>query len=305
MKGNYQRIIPHLWFDDKAEEAARFYTSLIEQSTIGEIARYTKEGYEIHGQPEGKVMTVEFELAGYKIIGLNGGPHFTFTPAISFFVTCESEAEVDHLWRNFTDGGSVLMELNKYEWSEKYGWVQDGYGLSWQISLGKLEDVGQKITPLLMYVSENGMAEEALKHYTSVFKNSNIVGILHYGPGQEQPEGSVMHAQFRLNDEVFMAMDSSPKFADFAFNEAISLLVSCESQEEIDYYWGKLSDGGEEGPCGWLKDRFGVSWQVHPSVLSEMIKDPDTKKVERVTKAFLGMKKFDIEALKKAYNNAI
>jgi predicted 3-demethylubiquinone-9 3-methyltransferase (glyoxalase superfamily) len=301
MNHNSQKIIPHLWFDDHAEEAAKFYTSIFGNSRIGDITRYSKEGFEIHRQPEGKVMTVEFELAGYKFIGLNAGPLFEFTPAISFFVTCETEAEVDNLWRKLTEGGSVLMELNKYDWSDKYGWVKDKFGLTWQISLGKLEDVGQKITPSLMYVSEKGRAEEALNLYTSVFGNSDIVGILHYGPNQDQPEGSVMHAQFRLNGEVFMAMDSSPKFADFTFNEAISLLISCASQEEVDYFWEKLSDGGEEGPCGWLKDRFGVSWQVHPAVLSEMIKDPDTKKVERVTKAFLRMKKFDIEALEQAY----
>jgi predicted 3-demethylubiquinone-9 3-methyltransferase (glyoxalase superfamily) len=301
MSGNSQKIIPHLWFDDRAEEAAKFYTSMFENSKIGDITRYGKEGFDVHRQPEGKIMTLEFYLAGYKFIGLNAGPLFDFTPAISFFVTCEEEAEVDTLWRKLTEGGSVLIELDKYEWSQKYGWVKDKFGLTWQISLGNLEDVGQKITPSLMYVSENGRAEEALKLYTSVFGNSDTVGILHYGPGQDQPEGSVMHAQFRLNGEVFMAMDSSPKFADFTFNEALSLLISCESQEEVDYFWEKLSEEGEEGPCGWLKDKFGVSWQVHPVELGEMLKDPDAEKVARVTKAFLGMKKFDIEELRQAF----
>lgn len=301
---NHQKIIPHLWFDEQAEEAARFYTSLFKNSATGRITRYGKEGQEIHGRPEGSVMTVDFELNGYKMIALNGGPHFSFTPAISFFVVCETEAEVDKLWKELSKGGAELMPLDQYEWSEKYGWVQDRFGLTWQVSLGKLDEVhGQKITPSLMYVSETGRAEEAVNLYTSLFEDSNITGILRYGKGEDQPEGSVMHARFRLNSgEVFMAMDSSPKHADFTFNEAVSLLIQCESQEEVDHFWNAFTaDGGKESMCGWLKDRFGVSWQVSPVALHKMLLDPDKEKVARVTHAFLRMKKFDIQQLQKAY----
>lgn len=305
MAHNAQKIIPHLWFDDKADEAAQFYTSLFNDSQIGGTSRYTKEGFDIHGQPEGTIMTVEFELAGYRFIGLNGGPHFKFTPAISFFVTCESEKETDTLWRALLEGGFAMIPLDKYPWSERYGWLQDRYGLSWQISLGRIEDVGQKIVPSLLFVNESmGRGEEAIRFYTSVFQNSVIDGILKYGDGEAGAEGMVKHAQFSLLGSKFMIMDGPGKH-EFSFNEAISLLIDCDSQKEIDYYWEKLTDGGEEGQCGWLKDRFGVSWQVHASVLSEMIKDPDREKVERVTKAFLTMKKFDIEELKKAYSNAV
>ncbi len=192
------------------------------------------------------------------------------------------------------------MPLDKYDWSEKYGWVQDRFGLSWQLSLGKLEDVGQKITPCLTYVSDQGEAEKAVNLYISVFKDSDIDGIMRYGAGQDQPEGAVMHAQFKLNGEVFMAMDSSPKHADFGFNEAISLLIQCESQDEIDHFWS-LSAVPEAEQCGWLKDEFGVSWQVTPTMLHEMLKDSNSRKVNQVTKAFLQMKKFDIKKLKKAY----
>lgn len=297
-----QKIIPHLWFDSEAEEAVQFYTSLFPGSKTGHITHYGKEGFEIHGQPEGKVLTVEFELGGCQFMALNGGPLFKFTPAISFFVVCETAEEIDTLWQRLSEGGKALMDLDKYDWSEKYGWVQDRYGLSWQISLGRMEDVeGQKITPTLMYVGDHGMAEEALNLYTTVFKGSDITGISRYGPGTDQPEGTVMHAQFKLNGEVFMAMDSSSKYADFTFNEAISLLIECESQEEVDYFWNKLSEGGEEGSCGWLKDKFGVSWQVSPTVLHKMLLDKDPEKVARVTKAFLQMKKFDIEQLEKVY----
>lgn len=223
-----QKIIPHLWFDHQAEEAVEFYVTIFGgDSNIGEKTYYTSEGQEIHGMEEGSVMTVDFTLSGYKIIALNAGPHFKFTPAISFYVTCETEDEVDRLWQRLSEEGTPLMPLDQYDWSKKYGWIQDKYGLSWQVSLGNLEDVhGQKIIPSLMFVSEEGQAEDAVHLYTSLFEDSEITGILRYGKDQEQPEGSVMHSQFRLNDgEVFMAMDSSPEHADFTFNEAFSLLV--------------------------------------------------------------------------------
>jgi predicted 3-demethylubiquinone-9 3-methyltransferase (glyoxalase superfamily) len=295
-------ITPFLWFDGEAEEAVKFYTSLFDNSDIGAIVRYGKEGYEVHGQPEGKVLTVEFELSGFRIVALNGGPHFKFTPATSFFVVCETEHETDRLWEKLANGGSMLFPLDKYDWSEKYGWIKDRYGLSWQISLGRIEDVGQKITPAFLFVNEQmGRAEEAIRLYTSVFKPSSIDGILKYGPGEEGPEGTIKHAQFNLSGGKFMVMDGPGKH-DFSFNESISFEISCEDQEEIDYYWEKLTaDGGEESMCGWLKDTFGVSWQVVPSVLSKMLKDPDAEKSARVTKAFLQMKKFNIEQLKHAY----
>jgi predicted 3-demethylubiquinone-9 3-methyltransferase (glyoxalase superfamily) len=172
-----QKITPHLWFDDQAEEAVKFYASLFPGSKLGAITRYGSEGFEIHGQPEGKVMTVELELAGQKFIALNGGPHFQFTPAVSFFVTCDSATEVDELWQRLSDGGTALMELDRYDWSERYGWLQDRFGLSWQLMLGNLEDVGRKIVPFLMYVGDQPQAEEAMKLYTSVFDDSRVESV--------------------------------------------------------------------------------------------------------------------------------
>lgn len=302
MNNSTQKIIPHLWFDDQAEEAVDFYTSLFDNSKIGNISRYIEEGQEIHGQEAGTVMTVDFDLEGCKFVALNGGPHFSFTPAISFFVICETEPEVDALWGKLSEGGTALMPLKQYDWSEKYGWIEDRFGLTWQISLGKLEEVGQKITPSLMYVSEEGKAEKAVTLYTSLFAESDVEGILRYGPGEDQPEGTVMHAQFYLNGGAFMAMDSSPEQADFTFNEAVSFLINCESQEEVDYFWEKLSADPKAEQCGWLKDPFGVSWQVSPIALQEMLQDSDPDKVARVTKAFLQMKKLDIQKLREAYN---
>ena len=298
-----QTIVPHLWFDDRAEEAAAFYVSLFDGSRIDHTSRYTETGFEVHGRPAGSVMNVDFALAGYRMLALNGGPAFRATPAISFFVTCEHEEELDALWRALAEGGSTLMERKRYDWSDEYGWVQDRFGVTWQLSLGRLEDVGQKIAPCLTYVSEEGRAEQAVRRYVSLFDDSRVHGILHYGPGEAQPEGTVQHAQFELAGDTFMAMDSSPEYADFSFNEAISLLVVCDSQEEIDRYWDGLTSGGDPTAqqCGWLRDRFGVAWQVWPSELGRMLSDDDPAKVERATEAFLRMKKFDLDALRAAY----
>ena len=195
------------------------------------------------------------------------------------------------------------MDLAKYDWSEKYGWLNDRYGLSWQIALGKLANVGQKITPSLLFVgAQYGRAEEALKYYASIFEGSGIEGILRYGPGKTDPEGNVKHARFHLGGQKFMAMESVLDHP-FTFNEAISFQVLCETQDAADYFWEMLSQGGDPAAqqCGWLKDKFGVSWQVVPTVLTEMLCDSNPRKAEGVTKALLQMKKFDIAALKQAY----
>jgi predicted 3-demethylubiquinone-9 3-methyltransferase (glyoxalase superfamily) len=301
-----QKIVPMIWFDDQAEEAARFYTSVFPKSKLGKIARYVKEGFEIHGRPEGSVMTVEIELDGQKLSFLNGGPYFKANPSISFFVTYENESDVNAIWNKLLEGGSVLMPLDKYPFSPMYGWVEDKYGVSWQICLGDRKEVGgQSIVPSLLFVREHyGQAEKALNFYTSVFKNSSVTGILRYGKNElPDKEGFVKHAQFTLQGQTFMVMDSGHDHA-FTFNEGISLMVYCQDQQEIDYYWDKLSEGGDPKAqmCGWLKDQFGVSWQVVPTLMDEMWEDPDKSKLERVTKAFMKMKKFDLAELQEAFD---
>jgi predicted 3-demethylubiquinone-9 3-methyltransferase (glyoxalase superfamily) len=301
---NQQPFIQSLWFDDQAEEAATFYTSIFPDSSIGDITKYGAAGYETHKRPEGSVMTVEFKLSNLPFLGLNGGPLFKFHPSISYFVVCETDEETDSLWQKLSAGGMVMMALDKYDWSEKYGFLADKYGLCWQISKGKLSDTnGQKLTPSLLFVGDQaGRAEEALNLYTSIFDNSTIRGILKNGPGEQNPEGAVKHAQFNLAGQEFMIMESFADAHDFSFNEAISFTIPCQTQAEIDYYWNKLTEnGGEESMCGWLKDRFGVSWQVEPVQLGQMLKSKDKEKVARVTNAFLRMRKFDLKKLEAAF----
>jgi predicted 3-demethylubiquinone-9 3-methyltransferase (glyoxalase superfamily) len=301
-----QKITPNLWFDRQAEEAAYFYTSTFKDSRVGNIIRYTKAGFEVHGMPEGTVMTVEFELEGHNFVAVNGGPVFKFNPSISFLVMCDTKDEVDFLWNKLSEGGAPLMELNAYPFSERYGWTQDRYGLSWQVMFKDGRVIKQKITPTLMFVGkQSGKAGEAINFYASVFHNAKVGDIDRYGKGEEPDrEGTVKHATFTLESQEFAAMDSALEH-NFSFNEAISLMVECENQKEIDYYWEKLIGvGGQESVCGWLKDKYGVSWQVAPTVLYEMLRDEDKEKVERVTNAFLKMKKFDIGDLKRAFDEA-
>jgi predicted 3-demethylubiquinone-9 3-methyltransferase (glyoxalase superfamily) len=153
----------------------------------------------------------------------------------------------------------------------------------------------QKITPFLWF---DNRAEEAVNFYVSIFKHSRVIGISRYGEAGPGPKGTVMTATFELEGQEFMALNGGP---EFKFTEAISFFVNCETQAEIDELWEKLSAGGEKGPCGWLKDRYGVSWQIVPTALGEMLSDPDPEKSKRVTQAMLQMKKLDINALRQAY----
>jgi len=151
-----------------------------------------------------------------------------------------------------------------------------------------------RITPCLWFDTEG---EEAAKFYVTVFENSRILEISHFGPAGPRPEGMVMVVNFELEGQPFMALNGGP---EFTFNEAISFQVSCETQDEVDAFWAKLTDGGEEGPCGWLKDRYGVSWQIVPTILDRLIADPDPGRSERAMKAMLGMGKLDMAELKSA-----
>jgi predicted 3-demethylubiquinone-9 3-methyltransferase (glyoxalase superfamily) len=275
-------IYPCIWFDGQAQSAAEYYCSVFNNASI------TSES----------PMATEFVVSGQRILCINGGPNFIPNPSVSFFVVCETEQEVDLLWDKLMETGIARMPLARYDWSEKYGWLQDRYHINWQLSLGKMEDVGQKISPSLLFTGElNGKAEEAVQFYTSVFENSSVRGILRYTAGQDETEGNVAHAQFNLGKSVFMAMDSSLPH-QFSFNEAISFIVECFTQNEIDYYWEKLSAYPEAEQCGWLKDKFGISWQIIPSILPKLMNDPERS--ENVVHAFMQMKKFDIEKLLKA-----
>jgi predicted 3-demethylubiquinone-9 3-methyltransferase (glyoxalase superfamily) len=300
-----RKITPHLWFDKEAKEAAQFYTSVFSAKggyASGRKDSRVKNTTTLHNTPSGSVDIVTIELLGQEFILISAGPLFKFNPSVSFLVACNTKEEVDALWKKLSEGGAVLMELGEYPFSEKYGWTQDRYGLSWQVMFVGNREIKQRIIPTLMFVGDVcGKAEEAIGFYVSVFHDSKIGDILRYKRGEgPDKEGTVKHAAFALGGQEFAAMDSAHGH-NFAFNEAISFMVYCDTQEEIDHYWGRLSAVPAAEQCGWVKDKFGLSWQIVPTVMDEMLKDKDPKKMARVTEAFLKMKKFDIETLKRAY----
>lgn len=296
-KTNMEKITPHLWFDNNAEEAAKFYTSIFKDSKLKNVTT-------LHNTPSGTVEIFTVEVLGQEFTLISAGPLFKFNPSVSFLVACSTKEEVDGLWKKLSEGGTALMDLGEYPFSEKYGWMQDKYGLSWQIMFMGDHKIKHRIIPTLMFVGKQyGKAEEAINYYSSVFGNARVGDILRYSKGEEpDKDGTVKHASFMLEDQDFAAMDSARKH-NFAFNEAISFMVHCNTQKEIDYYWEKLSAYPEAEQCGWLKDKYGLSWQIVPNIMDEMLKVNDEKKIARVTEAFLQMKKLDIAKLKEAYDS--
>jgi predicted 3-demethylubiquinone-9 3-methyltransferase (glyoxalase superfamily) len=293
-----QKIVPHLWFDTQAKEATAFYATLFVDSGVTNITT-------IKDTPSGDCDMVTFSMAGQKFMAISAGPYFTLNPAISLFVVFKDEAEITAVWEKLAEGGKILMPFNTYPWAQKYGWLQDKYGLSWQLSMSEHHDVAQKITPMLMFTQDkSGKAKEAIEAYTTIFPDSKVDMMVPYAAGEGDTEGFIKHARFSLGGQGFMAMDSSGPH-QFTFNESISFVVNCDTQAEIDYFWEKLSAVPEAEQCGWLKDAYGVSWQIVPSTMDEMMTKGTAEQRARVTQAFLTMKKFDIVALERAYEGKV
>lgn len=285
----------HLWFDKEAAEAADFYVSLFENSEV--------TGRSIlNDTPSGSVEIITANLAGIPFMMMSAGPFFKFNPSISFMISCTTEEEVNRFWNALSEGGEVLMPLETYDFSPKYGWAIDKYGLSWQIFHTGGAPVKSKITPSLMFVGANcGKTKEAVTFYTETFKHSKIGDFSYYGEGQEpNTPDFVNYVDFEIEGMRFSAMDSAYDH-DFDFNEAISIVVNCESQDELDYFWDALTAVPEAEQCGWLKDKYGVAWQIVPKQMEEMMQTGTPEQMARVTEAFLKMKKFDIATLEKAY----
>lgn len=303
MKKKDQKIIPCLWFNKEAEEAVKFYTSLFRDSVIYSRSTYTEAGRENHRQEPGTAMSVNFSLAGNLFTALNGAGDLGFNPAVSLFVVSNSEKEIADLWKALLKGGESMMPLQAYDWSPKYGWLRDRYGLSWQLMLEDHATPEIRIAPLIFFTGDNhGKAAEAIRFYTSIFRKAEIENILKYGKENTYAENGVKHARFRLEDQIFMAMDSGVE-NDFPFNETVSFMVMCRDQQEIDYYWKALSKDADlrHQQCGWLKDKFGISWQVLPRELEEFLVSADKERSDRVMNALLEMKKIELEPLQKAF----
>jgi predicted 3-demethylubiquinone-9 3-methyltransferase (glyoxalase superfamily) len=294
-------LTPHLWFDKEAVEAAEFYTALFPNSAIDHVVR-------LRDTPSGECELVCFELSGTTFLAISAGPAFRFNPSISFLVNFDpvrdsaAQARLEATWARLAEGGTVLMPLDAYPFSRRFGWIQDRFGLSWQLILSNpAGDPRPFLMPALLFTDEiHGRAEEAGAFYRSVFADSQPGRILRHppetGPGLA---ATVAYSDFRLGDTWFAAIDGGHGHG-FRFNEAVSFVVNCRDQAEIDHFWEKLSAVPEAEACGWLKDRFGVSWQIQPAELHAMIRCGDQACVDRLMRALLAMKKPDLAALRAA-----
>jgi predicted 3-demethylubiquinone-9 3-methyltransferase (glyoxalase superfamily) len=292
-------IAPCIWLDDQGEQAAAFYTKTFPRGRILAKSLYPETSDNPSRRPRGSVLTVEFEIAGRRFTALNGGPIFKANPSISFFVNVGTPAEADRLYAALIEGGNALMPIGTYPWSERYGWVQDRFGVSWQVMTTPAGDTAS-IAPCLMFSGPSrGRAEEAMKAYVEIFPRSRIEATERYAAG-EGPEGTVKHGRFVLDGQTMVVMDSHVS-NDVTFNEGLSLQVSCADQREVDRYWDALGKGGSHGACGWLKDRFGVSWQVVPKSISTWLTTPDRAARDRAFQAMMAMKKPDVAALERAF----
>jgi predicted 3-demethylubiquinone-9 3-methyltransferase (glyoxalase superfamily) len=299
---NDQTIAPCLWLDDQAEAAAQLYTRIIPGSRVTGTSRYPERGENPSGKPPGSVLTVDFELAGQRFTALNGGPMFTINPTVSFFIQGDDAAEARRIFAALAEGGRVLMALDSYPWSPLFGWVADRYGVSWQIILGRPPGSTATIVPCLMFAGpQQGKAEAAMQAYTRVFPDSRVDRVQRYAAG-EGPEAMVKHGRFTLAGQPMVAMDNHRAAADMTFNEGVSLQVMCKDQAEIDRYWTSLSEGGQPGVCGWLKDRFGLSWQIVPRAIAAWMTSADTAARDRAFQAVMKMKKLDIAGIQAAFD---
>lgn len=282
-----QKIVPNLWFNGNAKEAVDFYVSVFPDASITETAYYPNSSAEgladFQSDLAGKVLTVDFALAGQRFTAINAGPEFSVNPSISFMVNfdpskdSEAHSKIDAMWDKLSDGGEVLMPLDTYPFSERYGWIRDKYGVTWQLILINPDgEPRPTIVPSLMFSGKNtNHAAEAIRFYTDIFKDSRTGISAEYaedtGPARA---GSIMYADFTLEGQWFAVMDSGVE-QDYTFNEAVSLEVFCKDQAEIDYFWERLSAVPESEQCGWCKDKYGVSWQVVPENMGELMQKPD------------------------------
>ena len=293
-----QKITPHLWFNKEAVEAAEFYCSVFPNAKI------TSKTV-IKDTPAGDCDIVDFEIMGFGLQALSASSSFKFNPSISIMINFDPSQDkdaykrIDKIWEQLSEGGMALMPLDKYPFSERYGWIQDKYGFSWQLIYTDPEGEERPLViPSLLFVSKDcDQAEEATDFYLSVFQNSKRGTIARYPAGSEpNKEGAIMFTDFKLAGQWFAAMDGSASMHSFAFNAATSFVINCKDQQEIDYYWERLSAVPESEQCGWVKDKFGVSWQIIPANMNELM----SNNPEKTTPAMLKMKKIIIADLERA-----
>lgn len=278
-----QRIVPNIWSNREADEAAAFYLKAFPEARVVEKTTYPSEGLlDFQEEFAGQTLTVTIEINGYRLTLINAGDEFSPNPSVSFFLNfdpafrADARGDLDRVWQSLSRDGSVFMELGEYPFSKRYGWVEDKYGVSWQIML--TDPAGEErpfILPCLMFSGEaQNKATEAVDFYLSVFPDARLGTRVTYPQAQGPAEaGAVMYSDFQLYGEWLTAMDSGAE-QSFNFGAGVSLQVNVSGQAELDRIWGSLSAVPEAEQCGWLSDRYGLSWQITPDNLEELMQRP-------------------------------
>ncbi|UWF77627.1 MULTISPECIES: VOC family protein [Microbacterium] len=276
-----QKIVPNVWFQGYAEEGGAFYADALPRTASDVVSRYPDDVPRWQEDFAGKALTVDVVVDGYRITLINAGREFTPNPSISFILNFDpllfdgeegARRALDDTWAALSDGGEVLMALDAYPFSARYGWVQDRYGVSWQLMLtDPAGDPRPFVIPQLMYTGAvQGRAREAAEFYISLFDDAALGTVV---PRPEGEAGEVLFGEFRIGDQWFSMMDSDIAH-DFGFTPGVSLEVRCRDQAEIDRLWEALSAVPEAEQCGWLADRYGVSWQIVPENMGELMSRP-------------------------------
>lgn len=297
-----QKIIPHIWFETQAEEAASWYTKIFPNSEFlnKTVLKNTPSS------PNGDTTIINLNILGQNFQFINAGVLKDRNPSFSYMVAIKDLEEIKRIWAELSQDAQIFSPLDKYDFSEQYGWLKDKFGVSWQLILHEGADIAQIAPCLLFTEAVYGRAEEAMQFYMSIFKDSEEIPghIDRFGPNQAPDiEGKLNYARFKLLGQELVFMDSALEHG-YAFNEMQSLVIYCKDQAEIDYYFEKLSAVPEAEVCGWLKDKYGVSWQVVPEIMEEIMSSGNENQLAAVTEAFLKMSKFDIKKLEEAYNSA-
>lgn len=251
------KVYPCVLFDNEQKQAAEFYLKTF------------SNGKQIIDFPYAEL----FQVEGLQFFAINGGPTFKTNPTFSFMVFFKDTEELESIWKKLVNKGIVLMPLGEYDWSKKYGWVQDRFGVSWQLLLSEQTLTQQRIAPVIMFSQEfHGNTEPALNFYRELFKNFNLERFEKYDSGPYK--GKVKYAQLTLEGTRLAFMDSGIE-QPFTFPNANSIVIECDSQQEIDYFWNAIKKGGKELQSGWIQDQFGVRWQIVPSDFKEWMKRED------------------------------
>lgn len=296
-----QKIVPNLWFQGNAAEGVEFYEHALPNTRVVDSSNYPTEGLlDFQKDFAGELLTAVLEIEGYQVLLINAGEEFKPNSAISFLLNFDpsrddnAKASLQGVWDRLSQGGNVLMPLQEYPFSKYYGWVQDRYGVSWQLMLTNPEGEPRPfVTPSLMFGGQaQNRANEAVDYYIATFSDSALGNFVPYGQATGPATAdSVMYSDFTLDGEWFSAMDSGVQ-QDFSFTPGVSLMVNCKDQQEIDRLWEALSVVPDAEQCGWCMDQFGVSWQIVPANMEDLMKQPGA--FERM----LQMKKLSIAGLR-------